>query len=182
VPWLPALLDTHRAPLDVAAGLAGAELDRALEHALVGRLESRDSLLELLDRHRGGRGARALRTALDALVEPRLTRSEAERRLLGLVRAARLPVPEANVRLAGHEVDLLWRDRGFVVEVDGYAFHGGRAAFERDRRRDADLLAAGHRVLRVTWRQIAAEPEALVASLATTLAACTSKRSMARPQ
>jgi len=29
-----------------------------------------------------------------------------------------------------------------VVEVDGYAFQSSRSAFERDRRRDAELAAA----------------------------------------
>ena len=56
---------------------------------------------------------------------------------------AGLPRPQTNVRLAGHEVDAVWRAQRLVVEVDGHAFHGSRAAFERDRRRDADLLAAG---------------------------------------
>ena len=76
----------------------------------------------------------------------------------------------ANVRVAGHEVDVLWPDAKLVVEVDGYAFHSTRAAFERDRRRDGELQAAGYRVLRLTWRQLADEPEAVVASLARTLA------------
>jgi very-short-patch-repair endonuclease len=53
-----------------------------------------------------------------------------------------------------------------VVEVDGYAFHGSRAAFERDRRRDADLQAAGLTVARLTWRRLVDEPEAVVAHLA----------------
>jgi very-short-patch-repair endonuclease len=43
--------------------------------------------------------------------------------------------------------------------------HGTRAAFERDRRRDADLTAAGWRVLRVTWRRVNGEPRALAAQL-----------------
>jgi predicted transcriptional regulator of viral defense system len=50
------------------------------------------------------------------------------------------------------------------------AFHRGRAAFERDRARDAQLSAAGLRVMRVTWRQLADEPEAVVARLAAALA------------
>jgi len=69
--------------------------------------------------------------------ESRLTRSEAERKVLELIRAARLPIPRTNTRLHGYEVDLLWPDQRLVVEVDGYAFHSHRAAFERDRRRDA---------------------------------------------
>jgi very-short-patch-repair endonuclease len=52
------------------------------------------------------------------------------------------------------------------VEVDGYAFHATRAAFERDRLRDSDLQASGLAVVRVTWRQIADAPEATVARIA----------------
>lgn len=89
--------------------------------------------------------------------------------MLGLIRAAGLPTPEVNVRVAGHEVDLLWRAQRLVVEVDGFAFHSSRAAFERDRLRDADLLAAGYRVIRITWRRLTQEPEAVVASLAVAL-------------
>ncbi len=51
------------------------------------------------------------------------------------------------------------------MEIDGWKYHSTRAAFERDRRRDADLDAAGLRVIRVTWRQIVDEHEALVARL-----------------
>ena len=46
-----------------------------------------------------------------------------------------------------------------MVEMDSYAFHSTRAAFERDRRKDAALVAQGYRVIRVTWRQIVHEPE-----------------------
>jgi very-short-patch-repair endonuclease len=65
----------------------------------------------------------------------------------------------------------MWREQRLIVEVDGFAFHGSRHAFERDRRRDAELLAAGFRVVRFTWRQIAGEPEVVVARLAVLLAA-----------
>lgn len=112
------------------------------------------------------RGVRLVRAVLRATREPALTRSEAERRLLELIRASGLPVPRVNARLQGFEVDFGWEREALVVEVDGYAFHASRAAFERDRRRDAVLQLAGHRVLRVTWRQIVDEPYALVAQLA----------------
>jgi very-short-patch-repair endonuclease len=65
--------------------------------------------------------------------------------------------PEVNMRVAGYEVDLLWRAERLVVELDGRAFHASPAAFRDDRRRDADLQAAGYRVLRFTWHQIDAE-------------------------
>ncbi len=111
---------------------------------------------------RGQHGAVAVRR----LAAVGVSRKVAERRFLELIRAARLPEPETNARVHGYEVDLLWRDQRLIVEVDGYAFHSTRGSFERDRRRDADLSARNHRVLRVTWRQITTEPEALVATLA----------------
>ena len=104
-------------------------------------------------------------------VHSTLTRSEAEERFLALVRAAGLPAPEVNARILGHEVDFLWRDEGLVVEVDGFQFHSTRAAFERDRQRDAELQGAGLRVLRVTWRQVVDAPYATLTNLVRALGA-----------
>jgi very-short-patch-repair endonuclease len=56
------------------------------------------------------------------------------------------------------------------VETDGYRFHSTRAAFERDRLRDAELAARGFRVIRVTWRQLTEQPLAVVARIAGALA------------
>lgn len=134
------------------ASTGSPELDRAVNEAISRRLATPEELRHLTPD------------------SPTLTRSEAERRLLALVRRAGLPRPRTNVRVAGHEVDALWAAQRLVVEVDGYAFHASRTAFERDRRRDADLIAAGYRVLRITWRQIAEQPEALAARLGAALA------------
>jgi very-short-patch-repair endonuclease len=82
-----------------------------------------------------------------------------------LVRKAQLRDPEINVPVHGYEVDFLWRAERFVVEIDGRAFHSSDRAFESDRRRDGVLLASGMRVMRVTWHQIAKEPEALLTRL-----------------
>jgi len=101
--------------------------------------------------------------------QPSLSRSEAEERFLALVRRAGLPDPESNVRFHGYELDFLWREQAFAVEIDGYAFHGDRDAFEADRRRDADLAARGIQVMRITWRQLANEPEATLVLLAQAL-------------
>ncbi len=57
-----------------------------------------------------------------------------------------------------------------VVEPDGWQAHGARAAFERDRVRDAALIAADWRPLRITWRRLEREPEAVAAQLRTLLA------------
>jgi very-short-patch-repair endonuclease len=71
--------------------------------------------------------------------------------------------------VSGHEVDFFWRRERFVAEFDGFAFHSGRKKFERDRQRDAELAAAGVRVVRVTWQQLQQEPEAVAVRLALAL-------------
>ncbi len=169
------LTSPARTLLDLAAVLGTRDARWAVEEARVRRLVTIRDLAEQLERSRGRRGARALRAIVAELgSSPALTRSEAERRLLDLVRAARLPPPKTNVRVEGFEVDAFWPEHRLVVEVDGFAFHASRAAFERDRRRDAALQAAGVRVVRITWRRLADEPEAVVALLRRLLAAAPS--------
>jgi hypothetical protein len=72
--------------------------------------------------------------------------------------------------MGGYVVDFFWRAQRFVVEIDGYAFHSSREMFEADRKRDAVLAAAGLRFIRVTWRQIVDEPEAMLVRLGQALA------------
>ena len=83
--------------------------------------------------------------------------------------------PRPTCRCSGYEVDFLWRAQRLVVEVDGYRFHGHRAAFERDRETDQTLTAAGYRVIRVTWRQLEREPLAIVARIAQALNAAANR-------
>lgn len=56
-----------------------------------------------------------------------------------------------------------------MVEVDSWRFHKTRQAFEADRRRDAKLVTAGWRVLRVTYRRLRDEPWAVAADIAALL-------------
>jgi len=157
--------------MDFAETARGSQLERAVEEALRRRLVRRRELLDLMDRYPRRPGTPALRSVLELDGGPALTRSEAEARLLALVRAARLPVPESNVVVGQYEVDFLWRTERVIVEVDGYAFHSSRGAFERDRRRIVDLEAAGFHVLPLTWRQIVEERETVIARIARALAA-----------
>jgi very-short-patch-repair endonuclease len=159
-----------RTLLDLAAVLRTSQLERALAEAQVRRLVTERDLEDQLERNPRRPGTRALRRIVNKEGGPAITRSEAERRMLRLVRAAELPAPQVNARLGRYEVDFLWRERRLVVEVDGYASHGTRRAFERDRERDATLAVAGYTVLRVTWRQLIGAPEAVVARLASALA------------
>jgi very-short-patch-repair endonuclease len=115
-------------------------------------------------------GVADLRSLREAENGSGLTRSEAERGLVGLIADAQLPRPELNARLHGYEVDFLWRTARLVVEVDGHQFHGHRTAFESDRKRDQTHAAAGYVVIRVTWRQLRDEPVATIARIAKALA------------
>jgi very-short-patch-repair endonuclease len=159
-----------RTLVDVAQFLSPRDLQRAYEQTQILRLVRPAELHAALDRSPGRRGAAAIRALLDEDFRPGLTRSAAEARLLALLRAAKLPPTATNACVGRHEVDFLWQPQRLIVEMDGFAYHASRAAFERDRLRDAELQADGYRVLRVTWRQVEARPEAVIARLAQALA------------
>ncbi|CAN5699959.1 hypothetical protein BH23GEM9_BH23GEM9_19900 [soil metagenome] len=154
-----------RTLLDFAGVATLIQLERVL--ALAERQDAtlRKRLQRLLARGRNRRGSRALRTLLLRGV-PALTRSEAEALLLELIRAAGLPEPQLNVALHGFEVDFHWPAARLVVEVDGYAWHGSRPAFNRDRQRDIALAAAGIQVIRIGWQQLKQERYRTVGLLA----------------
>ncbi|MGH2870557.1 MAG: DUF559 domain-containing protein, partial [Solirubrobacteraceae bacterium] len=160
-----------RTLIDRAGQVDDGEIEAELAQARVLRLVSDRELRSALDRHQTRAGVARLRRVLEDEGGHTVTRSQAERRLLALLATAQLPGPEVNVHLHGFEVDVLWRAQRLVVEFDGRQFHGHPAAFERDRRRDQVLLAAGYRVLRVTWRQLEDEPVALVVRIGQALAA-----------
>jgi very-short-patch-repair endonuclease len=141
------LTDPFRSLTDVAHVLTPENLQKATSEALFRRLISDAQLRSII----GGAGPTA--------------RHHAERRLQQLIRKARLPEPQTNVWVHGFEVDFSWPDRRLAVELDGFQAHGHRLAFERDRRRDLALEAHGITTVRVTYRQVEDEPEALVASL-----------------
>lgn len=154
--------------LETAPLVTPRDLARITEEAERRQLVTRAEIEQRLAP--GKRGAAKLRTVLARYDTPSLTRSEAEARMLGLIRAAGLPRPVTNARVMTYEVDLLWPRERVVVEVDGFAFHATRPSWERDRARDAHLHASGYLVLRFTWREITQERETVIARLAATLA------------
>lgn len=146
-------------PLRTLADIGADE--RAVAEAQVLRLVTRSELEAA-----GGRLARAV----EGPGAPP-TRSELERTMLRIVRGAGLPRPLTNHRVGPYVVDFLWAAHGVVVETDGWAAHGHRLAFERDRARDARLQVLGYAVLRFTYRQLRDEPLLVAAQLAQVLAA-----------
>lgn len=158
-----------RTVIDLASGIGSYELERALAGALRRDIVAVDAIEVLLTRYPRRKGYRTLRSLLDDARGPMLTRSEAEARFLALLRRGGLDRPRTNAVVNGLEVDFFWPDRGVVVEVDGFAFHSNRTAFEHDRDRGTLLSAKGNVVLRFTWRQITKEPEKVLVRISLTL-------------
>lgn len=146
------------------------ELERALEQAFADTRVTERGLRDVIERHPGRRGARTLTALCDYRGDTGFTRSKAEDAMRHLIRRACLPQPRTNARLHGYEVDFYWPGHRLVVEVDSWKHHSDRRAFERDRRKHADLQAKGCDVMPVTWRQLTQEPEATIARIAAALA------------
>ena len=98
-----------------------------------------------------------------------MSRARSERLLLEVVRRAKLPRPTINYVVAGCEVDAYWEQERFAVEIDSYATHGTKAAFERDPLRIEELKLAGIDAIRITARRLEREPDTVAASLVTLL-------------
>lgn len=159
-----------RTLFDIAGLLPRRPLERAVEEAERLRLFDLTQLESVLNANRGRVGSAALVAVLaEHRVGTTLTRSELEERFLAICDELRLDRPLVNARLLGFEVDFLWRRQRLVVETDGHASHGTRAAFERDRARDARLTAAGYRVVRFTHRRLRDEPTAVTHALTSLL-------------
>ena len=115
-----------RTLVDLAGVLGADDLDAAFERARTARLRAAGGRARGARAHsraarRHRRAARAGRRPAGA--DPLGGRAPTARPAAA---AAGCPRPLTNVRLAGHEVDMVWRDAGLVVEVDGYAWHRGR--------------------------------------------------------
>lgn len=147
-----------RTILDLAAMLDTDELEHVVAEAQYRRHATERELREQLERNAGRRGVVALRAILDLPGGPMRTRSPAERRMLHLLRSGGFAGFETNARIHGYEVDVLWRELDFAIEVDGYDAHAGRLAFERDRLKIATLKARGLDVMPVTGRQLRDDP------------------------
>jgi hypothetical protein len=160
-----------RTLLDLAEVLKPKRLSKALERAE--RMEEFDGreVRAVCLRSRAHRGSKPLLAALGAHRPTlRVLRSDVERDFLALLEASNLPLPASNYFVAGHELDAYWPDLRFGVEIDTFATHGGRLAFEADRERDAALLEQGITTIRVTDLQLQNQPDELLRRLALLLA------------
>lgn len=162
-----------RTLLDLADLVDERQLQRSFEEADRLRLLSLPELEKVCERGHGRRGLGKVQHLLYDAQWATTTRSPLEGRFAEFCREHRLPLPSTNVSLLGSEVDAFWPDARLVVELDGFAYHHHRTAFERDRARDTALQAAGYRVLRLTHCRLEEDPATVAGQIRGLLASGT---------
>jgi hypothetical protein len=151
-----------RTLLDMAARLRSGQLDKLVERSEELGLFDLRAVEDLLARTVGHHGHKRLRTAIALYKPSSFTRSGIEARFLELCLAAGLPQPHTNYVEHGFELDCYWPEFRFAVELDVYETHGTRAAFERDRLRQEELLLTGIAMTRVTGPRLEREPRQVI--------------------
>lgn len=148
-----------RTLIDLSAVAAPPRVWEAVGEALRQRLLTLEELRGCFDlmAGRGRRRVAHFRPVLEARqpgCDP--ADSELEARVARWLAAAALPTPvRQHPVLTEHHryrVDLAYPDLRIAIELDGWAHHGTRRAFDRDRERGNDLELAGWTVLRFTSR------------------------------
>lgn len=157
-----------RTVIDLAPRLTDARLIRVVNDLRVARHLSSGAVAELHTRC-----PRVARLLGDGGAAQRPTRSHLEDRFRAFTARHHLPMPEINARLpeTGREVDALYRAQGVIVELDSWDHHSDRAAFERDRAKDARALADGYVTVRITDTRLKRGGDAEAATIRCILAA-----------
>lgn len=146
------------------------ELEAVVAEAAFRGLASEDEIRDQTHRNAGRPGIPQVRRILDLDGGPQRTRSGGERWFLRLLREHGFAQFEFNAKVHGKEVDCLWRDLDFCVELDGWDGHSSRIAFERDRVKWAHLQASGIDVMPIATRQAQRDVPGTVERLRQTLA------------
>lgn len=136
---------------ELGGDAAAAFLDRALQ-----RWVSFAQLHEAYCRVAGSRGIGPAGRLLVAAGDR--ADSALERRLLRLLREARLPGLVRAAPFGPWTIDLAFPAVQVAVEVDGWAWHSDPERFRTDRRKQNALVAAGWTVLRFTWSDVHDRP------------------------
>ena len=156
--------------LDVAGLEDQSVLTGCVHEARVLRLVTDRELRATLAAHPNRRGAKALGRLLDTERGPRLTRSEAERRTLELLRRHGLEPDASDVPLGPYRLDFFFEAERVAVEYDSQQFHDNPRRFVRDRRRIAYLAARGILTFPLTAHDVGAGAARAIADLKATLA------------
>jgi very-short-patch-repair endonuclease len=153
------LTSPERTVVDLSARLTPAALGRTVDDAIRRRVVRLERLRRCADRLVSGPGRRM--DVVHGLLAERLPGydpgdSDLETRVLRLIVRNGLPVPvqQHRVRTGGRtfRIDLAYPDLRLAIELDGWAYHNTRTAFDDDRARANLLVADGWTVVRFTSR------------------------------
>jgi very-short-patch-repair endonuclease len=148
--------------VDLASCVVEWRVERAINDAdrlgLIDPVSLRSEIECLLPRP----GMACLRRLLgcDALTDTGL-----ERKFLGIVRQAGLPLPQTQVWVNGYRVDFHWPGLGLIVETDGWRHHRTSGEQATDHRRDQAHTKSGMTTLRFAEKQVRHEPQHVKATL-----------------
>jgi very-short-patch-repair endonuclease len=154
-----------RAVLEIAAVGTRDELVDVIDQGLALRRFTPGDLKDVLNRNRGRAGAARLREVIADDTTMAISRSRAEKALLRLIRDARLPLPDTNVKFGRFEADFVWHEQKVIVELDSPTYHSGPGVFQRDREKDLVFRDAGFDVLRFTRAHVIHEPAMVLVRL-----------------
>jgi predicted transcriptional regulator of viral defense system len=146
-----------RTLFDLATALGQRQAERAMHEADVRRLADALSLQDIVERYPHRQGISAARAVL-AQRQIAVTESELEEAFHAFLATTSLPMPTFNEPLfidgRWLRPDCTWQRERLIAELDGRSVHDTDRTYETDRERDRQLLVAGWRVVRITWRQL----------------------------
>jgi hypothetical protein len=163
-----------RTLIDLAAVLERVQLVTAADGALCARITTRGRLYERALQLAPGRAGVHRLVAITEPGADGVFWSALERRFGALIRASRLPQPVYNARLvhrgATYYADALWEERLVVTELQSLRFHDTPGRRGRDDERRNAFAEMGIRLLVAGWADVHENPEAVVSTIAGTLA------------
>ena len=162
----------RRLPFELAPVLAPSALRWVIDFCINERGLTVDTLaLTVAELCRSGRpGSAEMRRQVDDLAPGYVPpNSILAAKYRDLCLAHGIPPGEVEVHTGDERwigrVDVLYRGRKVIVELDSRRWHNTRDGFESDRERTNALVLAGWRVVRITWRMLHDHPERVVALL-----------------
>lgn len=166
-----------RTVVDLAAVLLPGRLEMVLDSVLGTGLVEMPGLIRAFNQvaRKGRKGVGRIRPMIAARGEGFVAPdSELERRFRAFIKRCGLPAPAAQLptwwegRLIGL-ADFAYPHAQLIIELDGRLGHTQLLDREHDNLRDQLAVAAGWRVVRITWRQLHRHPDQVLELLGSAL-------------
>lgn len=162
-----------RTLLDLGAVEKPVIVEEAVDYALRKRMVTLDRLKERLEEVacKGRPGISLMRRILNERgAESALLASRFERLMYRLLDGGGLPrpVPQYEIWSNGRFIarpDFAYPDRKVAIEADGYEYHSGRSAFQKDRTRISEMAACRWRAPPFTWEDLMLRGPYVVATI-----------------